>query len=257
MQFLKRGTDGHALLTIIAMVTQCLYVFTTPVWKNRIWRVGAVFVPYFLCVSYNVWGQETYFTVTRHALPITLAFNLVLAMRPSRRWLLWFVLGNCFVPAGVYDLLHYARDIPPHAESVVEAAPPLDAAVATAATAAYGRGWSGPEWTARKAWRWAIGREATLVLSNPTRQPLAAELTFDTLSILPRDLRISARGAVVQLHLDQKPQSVPVELTFVLPPGETTSRPVLAAARHRDERRSPPARLRMVSDLSLVLSELP
>ena len=64
--------------------------------------MGIVFIPLFLCVAYQVW--YSHFTVTRHALPITLAFNLILAARPNRRWLIWFVLGNCFrALGGVYN----------------------------------------------------------------------------------------------------------------------------------------------------------
>jgi len=62
----------HALLTIIATLTQSVYLFTHREWNNRIWRVGAIFVPYFLCISSIPW--ESHFTITRHALPITLAF---------------------------------------------------------------------------------------------------------------------------------------------------------------------------------------
>jgi hypothetical protein len=89
----------HAILTIVAILTQCLYLLTHREWSNRIWRMGVVFVPFFLCIGYPAW--DSHFTVTRHALPITLAFNLLLAMRPHRGWLVWFILGNCFVPYGI------------------------------------------------------------------------------------------------------------------------------------------------------------
>jgi hypothetical protein len=252
MQFIKRGTEVHALLTIIATLTQCLFVLTHPVWRNRLWRIGAVFVPYFLCVSYQVWAKDSYFTATRHALPITLAFNLVLAMRPNRRWLLWFLLGNCFVPAGVYDFIRFGREVPRHAEFIVEGAPPLDATV----TARYGDGWSGPEWNTRKAWRWAVKQKATLILSNPAREPLDAQLDFNTISLLPRDLSVSVAGAVVQLQLDQVPQYVPVAVKFILPPGETRvnfSTPQPAAIAGDDPR---PLAF-MISDLSLSVAEKP
>src|SRR4029079_46280 len=68
----------HALLTIISVLTRCVYLLTHREWNNPIWRAGIIFVPYFLCISFIPW--VSHFTVTRHALTITLAFNLVLAM---------------------------------------------------------------------------------------------------------------------------------------------------------------------------------
>jgi hypothetical protein len=95
----------HAVLTIVATLTQCFYLLTHRDWSNRLWRVGVVFVPFFLCIGYPAW--DSHFTVTRHALPITLAFNLLLSMRPNRSWLAWFVLGNCFVPYGILHFIIY------------------------------------------------------------------------------------------------------------------------------------------------------
>jgi len=216
--FLKIS-DIHALLTIVATLTQCLYVVTHPEWRNRLWRIGAFFVPYFLCISYQVWEKDSYFTATRHALPIALAFNLVLAMRPRRNWLVWFVLGNCFVPAGVCTLVRFSRETPRHVEFVVEAPPPLDEKI----TARFTDGWSGPEWNTRKAWRWAVAQNATVILSNATKKPVDVQIGFNTLSLVPRDLRVSVNGAAIGLgRLEQKPQSVFIQtLKFTLPPGET------------------------------------
>ena len=65
-------------------------------------------------------------TVARHALPITLAFNLVLAMRAPRGWLAWFLLGNCFVPYGVYQFTIQSQGVtnPPAEYRIVPAKPP-------------------------------------------------------------------------------------------------------------------------------------
>lgn len=89
----------HGLLTIVSLLTQCIYLVLHREWHNRLWRLAAVVVVYFLCIGYLSW--EPHFTVTRHALPITFVFNLLLAARPGRGWTLWFVLGNAFVPFGL------------------------------------------------------------------------------------------------------------------------------------------------------------
>jgi hypothetical protein len=209
-----RSYDFHALLTIIALLTQCLYLFTHRVWENRLWRMAAVFVPFFLCIGYPAW--EHHFTVTRHALPITLGFNLIVVMRPGRRWLLWFLLGNCFVPYGILEFALSGHETP-HPEFTISGAPAADAYL----NARLGKGWSGPESNTRKNWRWAVGQNATLVLSNTRPQPVEVELAFDTTSSVQRDLRVSVRDTVIWSgQLDYSLQSVRSR-KFLLPPGET------------------------------------
>lgn len=97
---LYKSYELHGLLTIVAIVTQCVYVALHREWRNPLWRMAAIFALYFVCIGYTSW--ETHFTVTRHALPITFVFNLLLATQPRRGWLGWFLLGNCFVPYGLY-----------------------------------------------------------------------------------------------------------------------------------------------------------
>jgi hypothetical protein len=167
----------------------------------------------------NVWGGFAYFTVTRHALPITLAFNLILALRPSRRWLLWFVLGNCFVPAGIYDFVKFGEQRPHLPEFTVDG----PAVVHEKLSVRYVTGWSGAERDARMAWRWTIDRKASLVLANETGSQLEVVLRFDARSLSSRDLRIVAGGAVVwtgQLAPNLAPTAVRTT-KIVLPPGDT------------------------------------
>ena len=206
----------HALLTIIAVLTQSIYLFTHRERDNRIWRVGAIFVPFFLCSSSIPW--ERHFTITRHALPITLAFNLVLAMRARRGWLVWFLLGNCFVPYGVYQLAiygHGAAGSPAefHVASTRPSAPTLQVRFA--------QGWSAEEWTRGHTWRWGVAKHATLTLLNPTAQPVEVSLSFTTKSICPRDLNVSVRGAELWSMRSMQPNLLVKTTRFMLPPGET------------------------------------
>jgi len=211
-----RDYEFHALLTIIATLTQCFYLLTHREWGNRLWRMAAIFVPLFLCIGYPAWASH--FTVTRHALPITLGFNLVLAMRPSRRWLLWFLLGNCFVPYGIFEFSFYGREKLPRAEYTVVGVPREDAA---AFSARFGPGWLGSETGIRKIWRWADGERAILVISNAHAQSCTLRLAFDTTSPALRDLQVSVSGTVVWSgRLDYALKSVRTQ-EFTLPPGET------------------------------------
>ncbi len=206
----------HALLTIVSALTQCIFLLTHREWNNRIWRTGAIFIPYFLCISFLPW--KDHFTVTRHVLPITLAFNLILAVRPRRGWLAWFLLGNCFVPYGIYlftiqDLLFPA----PPAEYRIVAAPPS----APSVWLRFNQGWSDEEWTRKHTWRWGTAGHATLTLSNPASHPVEVSLSFITRSVSVRDMKVSVRGTELWAAGSlQAKQSVETP-RFLIPPGET------------------------------------
>jgi hypothetical protein len=243
----------HALLTIVATLTQCIFLLTHREWHNRIWRVGAIFVPYFLCISFVSW--DSHFTVTRHALPITLAFNLVLALRPRRGWLAWFLLGNCFVPYGIYLFTIQGQGVwstPPEYRIMADQPP------TPAVRLRFAQGWSDEEWTRQHTWRWSTATHATLTLSNPTSRSLAVSLSFITRSVSPRDLKISVRG--VDLWSTRSLQSkLSVETPrFLIPPGETavdfdTPRAPVRPDNWHDER----LLSFMVQDLQINLSTPP
>jgi hypothetical protein len=216
----------HALLTIVATLTQCIYLLTHRAWENRLWRMAAVFVPFFFCIGYPAW--ENHFTVTRHALPITLGFNLFLAMRPGRRWLWWFLLGNCFVPYGVIEFAFYGRETLPATEFRVVGLPPADGSIHPN----FGPGWLDPESNPRTIWRWANDQKATLVLANAQSHPVEVMLAFSTTSPVPRDLRVSAgkkltgpghglrKTVIWSGQIDYWLKSVRSQ-KFILPTGET------------------------------------
>ena len=200
--------------------------------------MGLAFVPYFSVISYNVW--ESHFTVTRHALPFTLAFNLVLALRPNRRWLIWFLLGNCFVPYGIYRFVDFGLAGPQPAEFALEGA----ALPAGTVSAAFRDGWHGQEWKNHRTWRWSESPHATLVLTNAGPVPLAVHLAFSSESFGARDLRLSVRGVTVWSGpVASGPVLTPVATgAFLLPPGETVV-DFSTAGPARLENNNPDARL--------------
>ena len=220
---LYKSPELHAVLTIVALLTQCVYVLTHRAWEHRLWRVAACFVPYFLCIGFLSW--ESHFTITRHALPITLAFNLLLAARPGRSWAAWFLLGNCFVPFGVYQFYYYLggiRDAPPPPAEYRIVNPPPAAPAAAHISARFGAGWSPEEWNEQEGWRWAAVSVAEIVLVNTGRDSVPIGISFAARSPLSRDLRLTAGN--VQLWTGRVQGSLQAVRTspMLLPPGETT-----------------------------------
>jgi hypothetical protein len=213
---LYKSYDLHAVLTIVSVFTQCVYLAVHREWENRFWRLAAVFVPYFLCIGFLSW--ESHFTVTRHALPITLVFNLLLAMRPSRGWIVWFLLGNCFVPFGIhYFAMQPADRSPPKPAEFAVVAP---TALKPAVHLTYADGWSAQQWEGRDTWRWGLGAAAQLSIHNAFPGAVAAELSFLSRSVAPRELRLVVRGETIWRGRLEKSRRV-VTVPLRLPPGET------------------------------------
>ena len=212
----------HGLLTIIALVSQCVYLALHREWGNRLWRFAAIYVPYFLCIGALSW--ESHFTVTRHALPITLGFNLLLATRPRRGWLVWFLLGNCFVPFGVHYFAKMPGDRtpPPPAECEI-VVPPAGAnspAAKRAFQAIYAKGWSSQQWKDTETWRWGTGPKTELLLRNKSAEPALARFRFITRSVVPRELSVTQNGDAIW-HGKITSRRRIVMLPLWLPPGET------------------------------------
>jgi hypothetical protein len=188
-----KSYDLHALLTIISVVTQTIFIALHREWRNPLWRWGAVVAVYFSCISFLSW--ESHFTITRHALPMTLLFNLLLAARPSKAWLFWFLLGNSFVPFGVryFDGMREFRTPPPLPEFAIEGQQPASPPLALA----YGRGWSPQQWWPETTWRWAQETTATIVLRNAAPQPVRIELRFLAHSLARRNFEVRAGDRLV------------------------------------------------------------
>jgi hypothetical protein len=213
-----KSYDLHAVLTIIAVLAQSVYLALHRNWRDPLWRWGAVTVVYFSCISFLSW--ESHFTITRHALPMTLLFNLGLAARPTKAWLIWFLLGNCFVPFGIryFDGMREFRTPPPLPEFAI-VAPGVPAG---AVQVKYGTGWSRQQWWPDATWRWGNAPVSTVVLTNRAAQPVRVELGFITRTLEPRPLAVTrANETLLRLELPagRKIITLPV---ITLPPGETT-----------------------------------
>jgi hypothetical protein len=218
---LYKSYDLHAVLTIISVMTQSIYLALHRDWRNPLWRWGAIVAVYFSCISFLSW--ESHFTVTRHALPITLVFNLMLAARPTKAWVIWFLLGNCFVPFGLryFNGMPDVRSPAPLPEFAVHA--PASAG-APSVQARYGEGWSEQQWWPDATWRWARGEHATIILRNTSTKALRAELRFVARSFHLREFQVSLGGKVVlETRLPAGRQPIVLE-SLELPAGETPLR---------------------------------
>jgi hypothetical protein len=216
-----KSYDLHAALTILSVVTQSIFILLHREWKNPLWRWGAVTVVYFSCISYLSW--ESHFTITRHALPMTLLFNLLLAARPSKAWLIWFLLGNSFVPFGVryFNGMRQFHSPAPPTEFVIEKPAMLAHEPAAPVALRYGEGWTAQQWWPETTWRWARESTATLVVRNDATHPVSGELRFRTRSLVERGLQVTLAG--VTIYTGKLPAS---RLGLVIPlpripPGET------------------------------------
>lgn len=217
---LYKSYDLHALLTIIAVLVQSIFVVLHRDWRSPLWRWGAIVVVYFWCISFLSW--ESHFTITRHALPITLVFNLILAARPSRAWLIWFLAGNCFVPFGIRYFDQMRTDHAPPAPVEFEvAAPAFDLTAATSPIhVQYGQNWSSQQWDGETTWRWAMGASNTLSLRNDSRRSVQVNLRLLVRTLLPRTLRI-ALGETPLFRSELSTARTVVTLPpLTLPPGE-------------------------------------
>lgn len=218
---LYKSYDLHALLTIISMITQIVFVALHRQWRNPLWLWGAVTAVYFSCISFLSW--ESHFTITRHALPMTLVFNLLLAMRPSKAWVLWFLLGNCFVPFGVryFDGMREFHSPPPLPEFVIEA--PASGAT-KAIEVRYGEGWTSQQWWPDSTWRWARGERATIVLRNESTRTVRADFRFIARSFHAREFEVTlADKSVLRTRLGAGRRGIALK-SLELPPGETALR---------------------------------
>ena len=216
---LYKSYDLHALLTIISVVTQTVYLALHRDWRNPLWRWGATVAVYFSCISFLSW--ESHFTITRHALPLAVVFNLYLALRPTKAWLIWFLLGNSFVPFGIryFDGMREYQSPAPQREFMITA--PATVAAAPVEMR-YDKGWTPQQWSAETTWRWSRENTATITLHNRGAQTMHADLRFLARSFHLREVEIKLREQTVYRARMPGTRHVIALEKLELPPGEST-----------------------------------
>jgi hypothetical protein len=217
---LYKSYDLHAVLTMISVVTQGVFLALHRDWKNPLWRWGAVIAVYFSCISYLSW--ESHFTITRHALPLTFVFNLLLAARAPRGWAIWFLLGNCFVPFGIRFFDRMTEYHAPPAPAEYQVAAGASPALAHAVQLQFGAGWWPQQWDDDTTWRWAAAPQTTLTLHNAALRPVRVELAFLTRTRDARTLTVRLGDRTLLTQPLPRRSEVLVVPAFELPPGDTT-----------------------------------
>ena len=98
LQLFQGNFDGRytfGLIAIVGLAIQATVLWRTPDFKSPWWRIGAA---YSLVLPFlSLWVWSGYWAACRAALPLTIAFNLLLPVN-RRFWPLWF--------AGNLTLLH-------------------------------------------------------------------------------------------------------------------------------------------------------
>jgi hypothetical protein len=87
--------SGHmlALLALVSLTTQTVYLCVRRTWWVPWWRVAFVFAALMLTVHQAVWDGFPG-AVMRVVLPLTIGFNVLLSAHAGRRFWTWYVLGN-------------------------------------------------------------------------------------------------------------------------------------------------------------------
>jgi hypothetical protein len=95
---------GFEVCVVAPLVVQAIFLAVRPRPKTPWWRVGAGYLLLFLVLDRVLLSPSTG-AITRVMLPMTIAFNVLLAgeSRPNRFWA-WFFAGNLHVIPGVWVL---------------------------------------------------------------------------------------------------------------------------------------------------------
>ncbi|MFT3781401.1 MAG: hypothetical protein QM790_05235 [Nibricoccus sp.] len=80
---------------VVAVLTQVVFLLKHRRIDDPLWRWGILSGILGLCLGWSTW--EAFYTVTRHVLPMHLAFNVLLARSNSRSPWFWLLLGNLHV----------------------------------------------------------------------------------------------------------------------------------------------------------------
>lgn len=102
--FLERPNDRRffLLLTPICLVVQAIYLWRFPKLDSALWWSGIAFTALLFILGPQVWVGNI--AATRVLLPMTIAFNVLLAVqRPAHFWP-WFVAGNAGLLWGLRKL---------------------------------------------------------------------------------------------------------------------------------------------------------
>lgn len=176
-----RPLAWSTLLAAVGLTVQAWWFVVRRDLADRWWRLGAAYAVMLLFLGTAVWeGQPG--AATRVLLPLNLAFNVI--VHRARAPLVWLLLGNLTVVAGLVSL----RDVPRDWQEL--------AAVrrgALACVAREGTGWHGGERNAKHRWHWNSGR-GTVRLRAWSAADTPLDLVFSLRALRPCTVRIVQDG---------------------------------------------------------------
>jgi len=165
------------LLATAGLTVQAAYIVLAPRIGDRWWRLGAAYVALLALLGTAVW-EDYPGAVQRAVLPLTLAFNVLIARRRGAAW--WLVAGNLAVFAGLLPF----RDVPSDNRELAAAR-----SGAAACLVREGPGWYGTE--SLRLHRWAWGREkAAVEFECWPRADRTVTLEFSLRSLEPRQVTV-------------------------------------------------------------------
>lgn len=95
---------GLQLCIVISLPVQAAYLLRRRETRSPWWRIGLGYIVLMLLIDRVLWDPVTG-AITRVMLPLTIAFNVLLAHEPrASRFLPWFVVGNLHVIASLWVL---------------------------------------------------------------------------------------------------------------------------------------------------------
>lgn len=87
------------ILVTLTLLVQGAYILTQPRLNSPLWRLGAAFLLLYLILGPSVMVEQLAYT--RAALPLTLAFNLLIVEEVPAKFIFWFITGNAGIYAGL------------------------------------------------------------------------------------------------------------------------------------------------------------
>lgn len=97
-------TAGLHLCLVISLPVQAAYLLWRAEVRNPWWRIALGYIVLMLMIDRVLWDPATG-AITRVMLPLTVAFNVLLAREPRvSRFLPWFIAGNVHVIASLWVL---------------------------------------------------------------------------------------------------------------------------------------------------------
>jgi hypothetical protein len=202
-----------AILILISLTVQFVFLICRPQWEQAWWRVGLSFAILMIFLGDAVW--EGYpGAASRVLLPMQLAFNVLVPA--GRWWRIVLIAGNLTLLAAPFELQ------PPAIEGYVMGGNSslFSTTSGRAMSLQYTTGWHSLEGSRSFFWCWTRG-DAAQKIQNPHSFPVKARLRFSLFAAGHRTIRLKLNGEEIWQTTMGENQLITASLSAVrVPPGE-------------------------------------